>query len=116
MEANQLSKQLDSFLVARWGAEASERRRAEPLARPWGEGPAPEDLSDMMWAVFIDGREPHCVGIRAVEIRGTPMFLLIYWRCAGQIEAHHWRCDSAAGWQHVKEFPYPAKEPRNSFG
>ena len=108
MEASELSRFLESFLAARWGRQVMERPRADRTTRPWGDGPAPVTLNDFSWAVFRDGGQPLAVGIRAGELRsGVQLFVLVYWWRTHKIESHHWRCDSAAGWQHVAELSLP---------
>jgi hypothetical protein len=80
------------------------RPRADRTARPWSDGPAPASLHDFSWVVFGDGGQPLAVGIRAGELRrGVQLFVLVYWWRTHKIESHLWRCDSAAGWQHVAE-------------
>jgi hypothetical protein len=56
------------------------RPRADRTTRPWGDGPAPENLRDLTWAVFLDGGQPLAVGIRAGELRRRVLLLvLVYW-------------------------------------
>jgi hypothetical protein len=108
MEASELSRFLESFMVTRWGRQVMGWPRADRTTRPWGNGPASTSLHDFTWAVFRDGGQPLAVGIRAGELRrGAQLFVLVYWWRTHKIESHHWRCDSAAGWQHVAELSPP---------
>lgn len=105
VDAADLSRLLESFLVARWGKEVVQRPRAMNGTGPWSTTETvPEVLRDMTWVTFSDAAQPRGVGIRDLGVQArVRTYLVAYLRTAGRIELHHWRHDSGSGWQYIKE-------------
>src|ERR1700728_4244696 len=83
MEASELSRFLDSFLAARWGRQVMERPRADRTTRPWGDGPAPENLRDLTWGGVSRQRSAARGG--NTGRRASPRGAVV---CAGMLVAH----------------------------
>ena len=105
MDAADLSRLLESFLVARWGKYVVQRPRAMNGACPSNTSATlSEALRDMTWIVFTDSAQPLGVGIRDLGMHAqVRTYLLAYLRAADRIELHQWRHDSASGWQYINE-------------
>ena len=105
MDAAELSRLLESFLVARWGKDVVQRPRAmNGTCASNTSATLSAELRDMTWVMFTDAAQPSGVGIRDLGVQArVRTYLLAYLRAADRIELHHWRHDSGSGWQYIKE-------------
>src|ERR1700722_16934277 len=100
-DARDLSKYLESFLLARCGCNVPSWTREPRGATPWGKQRPPAPFSDVTWVTFSEAHEPLGVGIRVAGRQECPALRLLssVLRSRGA-EAAHWFFDSVTGWQH----------------
>jgi hypothetical protein len=104
VDAAELLRHLESFVVARWGKDMTHRPRSSCQTRPWGIGETPEKFNGLTWLTFGDTLDPKAVGIRMDGSHGSvPAFLLVYWRRSGKIESYLWRYGPGSGWHYVAQ-------------